>query len=477
MRVLGVIIATRNPGNPISWLFLLVGPAFLLEAIGLNLVANHPEPPSLWDVAILAGVNSGFFIGSALVLLLLYVFPTGHFLTRRWAWAGWVAAVLSVELLLVYLFLMRSDYPIFQTRTGLRTTRSSSSPQSGGLTEDGSSGFSAWLFSLSIVGAIPAVVVRYRRSSQTIRAQIRWVTFSFVVFVVMYALNLFDNRRHRTEGGIFGFLMSVSLAFIPIAITVAITRYRLFEIDRIISRTVGYALVVAGLGLVYVVGAVWLPTKIMGKQPQLFVAGSTLVVAALFNPVRRRVLSWVDRRFNRSQYDAQRVVDDFADRLQDGLDVGQLTAESVAVVTEVMQPAVVGVAGASAWRLSEDRRNAIRRAAEAFSSLAVKGYVGAGDGQSAWPTRTPDEELGVSRERTRLCVSGRITGSLCGSRTGSGVAQASDQAIGPAPVQSPKEAAGDLDCPLLLPADEWMALPGRHMRSSTSRSKRCRSSF
>ncbi len=341
--VLGVIIATRNPGNPISWLFLLVGPAFLLEAIGLNLVANHPEPPSLWDVAILAGVNSGFFIGSALVLLLLYVFPTGHFLTRRWAWAGWVAAVLSVELLLVYLFLNEvglSDFPDQNWTThnpfGFIPTE---------WWADG--GWLQWIFGLAlfslIVGAIPAVVVRYRRSSQTIRAQIRWVTFSFVVFVVMYALNLFDNAVTGTEGGIFGFLMSVSLAFIPIAITVAITRYRLFEIDRIISRTVGYALVVAGLGLVYVVGAVWLPTKIMGKQPQLFVAGSTLVVAALFNPVRRRVLWWVDRRFNRSQYDAQRVVDDFADRLQDGLDVGQLTAESVAVVAEVMQPAVVGV--------------------------------------------------------------------------------------------------------------------------------------
>ena len=341
--VLGVIIATRNPGNPISWLFLLVGPAFLLEVIGLDLVASHPEPPSLWDVAILAGVNSGFFIGSALVLLLLYVFPTGHFLTRRWAWAGWAAAVLSVEPLLVYLFLNEvglSDFPGQDWTThnpfGFIPTE---------WWADG--GWLQWIFALGLFsligGAIPAVVVRYRRSSQSVRAQMRWVAFSFVVYVALSALNFLRSALSGTEGSIFGTLDSVSLALIPIVITVAITRYRLFEIDRIISRTVGYALVVAALGLVYVAGAVWLPTKLLGEQPPLFVAGSTLVVAALFNPVRRRVLSGVDRRFNRAQYDAQLVIDNFADRLQDGLDVGELATESVAVVAEVMQPAAVGV--------------------------------------------------------------------------------------------------------------------------------------
>ena len=340
--VLGVLIATRQPGNRISWLFLLIGPAFLLENIGLDLVANHPEPPSLWDVLILAGINSSFFIGSALAFLLLYLFPTGHFLTRRWSWAGWLSLGLSAEVFVVYLFLHEvglSDFPgqDWSTRNPFGFIPA----------EWWDGGWLQWIFALALFaligGAIPAVVVRYRRSSQTVRAQIRWVTFSFVIFVVLFASNLFDAAVTGTEGSIFGALMSISLLSIPVVITVAITRYRLFEIDRIISRTVGYALVVAALGLVYVAGAVWLPTELLGEQPPLFVAGSTLVVAALFNPVRRRVLSWVDRRFNRSQYDAQRVIDNFADRLQDGLDVGELATESVAVVAEVMQPAVVGV--------------------------------------------------------------------------------------------------------------------------------------
>lgn len=189
------------------------------------------------------------------------------------------------------------------------------------------------------IGGVVALVVRFRRSSEVVRAQIKWVVFAAVLFVPLFVIVGFADDSST----LFGLAFLAVLLVFPVAIAAAITRYRLFEIDRIISRTVGYALVVAVLGLVYVVGAVWLPTRIMGEQPQLFVAGSTLVVAALFNPVRRRVLSWVDRRFNRFQYDAQQVVDSFADRLQDGLDVGQLTDESVAVVTEVMRPDMVGV--------------------------------------------------------------------------------------------------------------------------------------
>ncbi len=122
---------------------------------------------------------------------------------------------------------------------------------------------------------------------------------------------------------------------------ISLFSYRLYDIDRWSSRTVGYALVVGVLGLVYTVGAVWLPSEFAGSSP-LFVAGSTLAVAALFNPLRRRIL-WVDRRFYRSRYDAQQVVEDFTDRMKDEIDGDILKADLVAVITETMQPAAIGM--------------------------------------------------------------------------------------------------------------------------------------
>jgi len=135
----------------------------------------------------------------------------------------------------------------------------------------------------------------------------------------------------------------ISLYLIPISITVAIVRYRLFDIDRIISRTVGYALVVVTLAAVYALGAVWLPAQLLGEQPPLFVAASTLAVAALFNPVRRRVLATVDRRFYRSGYEARRVVGEFGGRLQDEVEVEHVAMNLEAIVRETMRPSAVNV--------------------------------------------------------------------------------------------------------------------------------------
>jgi len=128
----------------------------------------------------------------------------------------------------------------------------------------------------------------------------------------------------------------------PIAIGLAVLRYRLYEIDRIISRTVSYAVVVGLLGLVFF-GVVTLLTSLLPAESDLVVAGSTLAVAALFNPVRRRVHAWVDRRFNRSRYDAQKVMDDFAGSLRDRVDPDGVVEGWVGAVSETMQPTTVAV--------------------------------------------------------------------------------------------------------------------------------------
>ena len=120
-------------------------------------------------------------------------------------------------------------------------------------------------------------------------------------------------------------------------------RYRLYDFDRVVSRTVSYALLVLILGAVYVAGAVWLPTRIVGEQSPLFVAGSTLAVAALFTPVRRRVMIWVDRRFYRSRYQLEQVMDDFSSHLQDQVDPDRMASDWVNLVSDTLRPTTAGV--------------------------------------------------------------------------------------------------------------------------------------
>jgi hypothetical protein len=129
---------------------------------------------------------------------------------------------------------------------------------------------------------------------------------------------------------------------LPISIAVSITRYRLYEIDRLISRSVSYALVIGLLVGVYA-GLVALLQVFVPSDNPLVVAASTLAVAALFNPVRKRIQDWVDRRFNRSRYDAERVMDSFASTLRDRVEVGDVVDGWVGVVSETMQPTAVGV--------------------------------------------------------------------------------------------------------------------------------------
>ena len=336
--ILGTIIATHQPGNPISWLFIGVGFAFLFEGLGWFVVVDHPEPPSFGDVLALAMVNSGFFIFSVAAFLVLYIFPTGRFLNRRWSWAGWLAAAVSAEVFFVYLFLEEVGLADFPGQDWVTHNPFGVIPVD--LWYDGplQVAFGIGLITL-FVGVIPAVIVRYLRSSGLERAQIRWVVFAAGVWVVVFAINLFSPG----EGDVFSTLNFVALAMIPVSVAVAITRYRLYDIDRIISRTIGYAVVLVFLSAVYTFGAVWFPTRLLGRQPPVFVAASTLIVVALFNRVRRPILAWIDRRFYRSHYNAEQVIDSFARQVGNETDTARITQEWQTVVSETLQPATIGV--------------------------------------------------------------------------------------------------------------------------------------
>ena len=338
---LGALIATRNPGNRISWLFYVAGVGMLITPLSGSLIPTDvPADPTFGNYVALiyehALVLATLFYP---LLLLFYVFPTGRFLTKRWTWAGWYGVIMVPTLLVLATFAeeIRSAFAVepdkwtIQNPIGFLPLAALEAADA------------IWSVGLIVIaiGGVAAMIIRYRRATHIVRTQIKWLLYPGVILAISFTL--ITTGTGDGNELLFALLFVVPIALIPISITVAITRYKLFEIDRIISRTLGYILVVGVLGIVYVVGAVWLPTQLIGEQPPIFVAGSTLVVAALFNPVRKRIVGWVDRRFYRSRYDAEQVVDQFADRLRDELDVDQLTQAWVAAVTDTMQPSAIGV--------------------------------------------------------------------------------------------------------------------------------------
>jgi hypothetical protein len=338
---LGALIATKTPGNRISWLFYLAGVGMLITPLMGSLIPEiAPAEPTLWNYVALvyehALVLATLFYP---LLLLFYVFPTGRFLTKRWTWAGWFGVIMVPTLLVLATFAeeIGSAFAVEPNKWTIQNPIGflplAALEAAGAI----------WTVGLIVVavGSVAAMTVRYRRATHVVRTQIKWLLYPGVIFAISFTL--ITTGTGDGNDLLFALLFVVPIALIPISITVAIMRYKLFEIDRIISRTVGYILVVAMLGFVYIVGAIWLPTQLLGEQAPIFVAGSTLVVAALFNPVRKRIVGWVDRRFYRSHYDAEQVVDEFADRLRDQLDVDQLTQAWVAAVTETMRPSAIGV--------------------------------------------------------------------------------------------------------------------------------------
>jgi uncharacterized membrane protein len=335
LTVLGVLISTRQEGNRIGWLMIFVGAAFLIEpAAILELSGGAPDPVTALDVLAVAGENTAFFVGFIIPFaLLLYLFPTGRYLTRRWSWAGWMAVISSLAFLLDAL--LKKEMSIHDAEWTLVNPIGLLSPEVRTVLQ-----YVAGNGMLILMGGgLVAIVVRYLRSDSTVKSQIRLVALSLIMFIVVAFYRLLVDDRGYVSSILFG----VATLLIPISIALAIVRHRLFDIDRLISRTVAYTVVVGTLAAVYVAGAVWLPTQVTGDQSPIFVAGSTLAVAALFNPLRRRVIGWVDRRFNRERYDAQHVVAELTHRLKNRIDVDGIAEESIAVINQVVQPSSVGV--------------------------------------------------------------------------------------------------------------------------------------
>jgi hypothetical protein len=265
---------------------------------------------------------------AALPLTLLpLLFPTGRPPGRRWNWLGWASALgmTAVVVSLAVWFWPHRDALV-------RGEEIAGEP-------DGSfalvAAFGLLLLLVASAGSMISLVVRFQHSRGIERQQLKWVGLGVAIPAVLVAI---DQLGVVSSMGIFTSLP------IPVAIGFAMLRYRLYDIDRLINRALVYGLltlILLGAYFALVLGVGALLQNMSGRSSSLVVAGSTLIVAALFRPVRARTQAFVDRRFYRSRYDAARVVERFGERLRDDVDLATLNDELRAVVRETMQPAHV----------------------------------------------------------------------------------------------------------------------------------------
>ena len=330
--VVGCLIMARRPGNVVGWIFSAVGllamTGGLAEQYAKYAYVTHPGslPAPMVATWIVGWIWSPTII-LTLVFTLLF-FPTGRLLSPRWRPVAWVAAGVTMA----YAVLGALN-PSLQLPDGRTVANPIGVAGIGNVDESTLGAALSGLVLFSLVAAIVSLVVRFRRSGGVERQQLKWFTYAGAMVLLAPLSNVLLPS--------LGNMPYVVIIALPIAAGIAILRYRLYDIDRLINRTLVYGLLTAILGLVYA-SAVLVLGEVFGgvadDPPSWAVAGATLAVAALFRPARRRIQAAVDRRFNRRKYDASKTVEAFSARLRDEVDLDTLSAELLAVVNQTMQP-------------------------------------------------------------------------------------------------------------------------------------------
>ena len=336
----GALIVSRRPRNIVGWLLMIPGLVLPVGTLATNWLGSIDPPqqvtPLLW-----LGL---WALGWSWILLifpifhLLLTFPDGRLLSPRWRLA--VALELTMSAIFIaftglaeHLGVLVNDEVVWSVQNPI-----------GFLPNDLFDGWvgSVWQAGLMVmtIASVAAVVVRFHRGSTVERQQLKWPLVAVVIFGVVYAAAAVDSNLVASS-----ILFGVALAGIPISVAIAVLRYRLYAIDHIISRTIGWAVVTAVLvavfaGVVVVLQALLTPVT---RENTLAVAASTLVAFALFQPLRRRVQRAVDRRFDRARYDGQRTVDAFAERLRTEVDLPTLRESLATTADEAVRPSTATV--------------------------------------------------------------------------------------------------------------------------------------
>jgi hypothetical protein len=327
--VVGALIATRWPGNPIGWLWCAAGLANAMsDAAPIVAAAGRPH----WLAFVVSGW--GFVCLVGLLVFLFLLFPTGGLPSRRWRWVARAAVPGVVLLVLAVPFIRDSSDPGSATPWAL-------GGEPGRYLRDAVT-VAVYSMVCLALAAMASLVPRFRRAGPVERRQLTW----FLYAAALNALIIVLDVPGLIPPGLFDLtLNAVGYALLPVAVGIAMFRYRLYEIDRIVSRTVSYGVLSAGLvGLYLLVVALLRPLlEPLTGSSALAVAASTLAVAAAFNPARRRLQAAVDRRFDRARYDAARAVDGFAARLRDQVDLGEITTSLCETVKATVGPGRVSV--------------------------------------------------------------------------------------------------------------------------------------
>ncbi len=336
--IVGSLLVARRPENPISWIMVTIGwlaglvPA--ADTYAAYIMTTRGSPDAL---AILGAWINAWYFYLLIALTFIYLpllFPDGHLLSRRWLFIAIIPGI-STTVSVVYSALVdtltgqyikyRIDNPI-----GIAGMSSESDPI-GGLVLIG--------LIIGLVGATAAVYVRYRRSTGVERQQLKW----FLFVVVLFPFLLLPAGSLPLVGDL---LFSAMVIALPTAIGVAVLRYRLYDIDIIIRRTLVYAVLTAMLALVYFGLVILLEgalRSLVGSSGQVATVISTLSIAALFTPLRRRVQDAIDRRFYRQKYDAEQALSEFVALARNETDPEALTTQVVAIVQNTMQPEQVSL--------------------------------------------------------------------------------------------------------------------------------------
>ena len=336
--VVGGLVASRRPANPVGWFFLGIG-----GCMAITVVAAEYATYGLPRAQAMAWLQSWLWVPGVMLLfcfLPLY-FPDGRLVSRRWRWVVRLALIACVTGAALFALspgeipYMGVDNPL-----GIEALRPVS---------DFLETIYLALYFLLWFASAASLVARFRRSGSTERQQIKWLAFAASAVPVWFLTNApieaaVPNLFQVVDALIFS-------ALIPVAAGVAILRYRLYDIDVVINRTLVYGSLTATLVAVYFGGIVVLQrvfVVLTGERSTLAIVASTLLIAALFNPLRRRIQWFIDRRFYRRKYDARKTLEAFSFRLRDETDLETLNGDLVGVVRETMQPA-----HASLWLRSD----------------------------------------------------------------------------------------------------------------------------
>jgi hypothetical protein len=335
----GAIIASRRTHNPIGWLLCASGLVFgmVMFASEYAIYALLVAPETLPAGEALASVSSLWVLGFNLFVLMLMLFPMGKLPRSRWRWLAYLFVAIAVVEVVAMLFLPGplEGKGLIENPLGIEGSPIGRKPVqalvfTGGLAASGS------------------LILRLRKGSWVERQQIKWLAYAAATATVGNILaytppEVIGARWVTSVGHV---LVELGVLGVPISIGIAILRYRLYEIDALINRTLVYGSLTATLVGLYFGGIVVLQSVFVGltgEQSTLAIVASTLLVAALFNPLRRRIQSFIDRRFYRSKYNARKTLEAFSAKLRDETDLNALGDDLIGLVRETMQPAHVSL--------------------------------------------------------------------------------------------------------------------------------------